>query len=418
MRNNSGRNIACCPEYCVEIHPALENKKFKKQVDLLQRRYVVFANKPPTSSAAAHYDNKSLIGGGDKEKRLEVNCFLELFQTWVRLFFRERKQDSRLLLVEEFNCRNLTIVQLLSFFLRSYLSIIRDWDLLVEYELYAMLYHFNRSTIGVCVEAMVDVQRLLWKEGTPVVTRDSAKRIYKDTIKLIEDIGTDLDLIQSVWSMKEMQVWNRVEQLCFALNRSLSSTVAQTTAAPSSSKNQRNTSSNNQVNGSCLCLNEIRGQIDRYEAVRGQIVLQNREIIHDLYYTLSSAFEEIGYRVVCTTFGSRISELADLTSDLDIALSLYRIDSPEIMDLPVDRLNIQDRATVLIDSKKKVSETFLKTIRMPCITTTTVLKLIRKQVQRSGKFTMREYVVGARIPIIKLMHRRTRVEVSLNLSIL
>jgi hypothetical protein len=408
VKDRKGQDIETITEYCSEIHPA-KAKQFTKRVSQLHKRYILYPKKPLGHRHAA------IVNSRDEdiyEKQQELKAFLSLMESWIQLFFVFTKPHYYLDKAK--NCRNVGILEGLSWFLTNYLEWVTCLDLLEETELYSIMYHMNRTTIGERAKALLELQQSLWSRTleSAWLEQQNLTVVYQDAMLSIQDSFKTIDLIQETWSRKEMQIWNRIEQLCSSLIRSAANPPPQ---RPGTTKPPVMKATTGNKNGA-ICIQEIQSQIQRYNSTHNQIVFQTREIVQDLYQTIGNAIkDEFGYRVVCTTFGSRTSGLADSSSDLDIALSLYRIVSPEDWKAPTDKLNIKDRVTVLIDSKHKVTDGFINTLSGPCITTSTILNLIRREVRRSRFFGLTEYVAKARVPIIKLFHRRTNVEVRIEL---
>jgi hypothetical protein len=137
--------------------------------------------------------------------------------------------------------------------------------------------------------------------------------------------------------------------------------------------------------------------------MNNQVVIasQNTRIIHDLYKLLGDAWIMKGLVPLIKPFGSRISMLGGLDSDLDISLSLYKV-------LPD---NSRVLMPILIDNKRNKRDALLD---KNMLTTSEILKDIQKltKFNRSNTFLYEIMIPWARVPIIKLIHRVSNVEVN------
>lgn len=128
---------------------------------------------------------------------------------------------------------------------------------------------------------------------------------------------------------------------------------------------------------------------------------QNMVVKNDLLTFLNNHWRN-EYFITCEFFGSRISRLATPQSDLDISLSffqLYRDGSYDLLPIIIDnRPNGRDGNNKLPPQGVTCSY-LLKKIRNLCY-------------NPRAPFTCKELISWARVPIIKLIHKATGVEVS------
>lgn len=122
---------------------------------------------------------------------------------------------------------------------------------------------------------------------------------------------------------------------------------------------------------------------------------QNVWILDELRKQLQTIFTD--YTVELTAFGSRISHLGGLESDLDVSLSFYRVEAAT---------NARRYRRICIDNRGVPPGTPASHLR-----TSRILNSMRG-IGRMGKFTVHEVITRARIPIVKLKHIATGVEVS------
>lgn len=128
---------------------------------------------------------------------------------------------------------------------------------------------------------------------------------------------------------------------------------------------------------------------------------QNGVILADLREQFSDCWAENVY-VDFTPFGSRISRLGGEESDLDVSMSLFSFneDTGERNFLPIvidNRFNAP-KSKPSPSSKQILTSTILKTLRRRCSRPKTL-------------FRCHEFIPKARIPIVKLVHVGTGVEV-------
>lgn len=128
---------------------------------------------------------------------------------------------------------------------------------------------------------------------------------------------------------------------------------------------------------------------------------QNTQILADLSDQFGETWADKDVFVEFTPFGSRISRLGGEESDIDISMSIFSInyDSGERNYVPI-----------FIDNRQNGKPT--QSVKQSRFVTSAILKKFRVSCGRSrSKFDCLEFIPKARIPIVKLRHIATRVEV-------
>lgn len=141
----------------------------------------------------------------------------------------------------------------------------------------------------------------------------------------------------------------------------------------------------------------LNGQImqmyDTHISKMAAVAEQTKSIMNELSGILALGFKSLGIKPELTAFGSRVSRLADFKSDLDISISFYRIGSSDS------------------DSKQYVPIYFSE--KLPgAFGCSSLLKTIKNIIHRSQLlFEVKLVILNSRIPLIKLHHIRSSIEV-------
>lgn len=153
-------------------------------------------------------------------------------------------------------------------------------------------------------------------------------------------------------------------------------------------------------NEACDRLNSTLDQLHAdHMLLEVEVAKQNTRILADVQNMLQHVWRG-NILPVINPFGSRVSILGGLDSDLDICLALY-----ERMADGSRRL-----IPVVIDSKKNKDK--LRD-RQHMWRTSSILMDIRKALYRSRVFKLVEMVAWSRVPIIKFVHLPTGVEIDI-----
>lgn len=153
--------------------------------------------------------------------------------------------------------------------------------------------------------------------------------------------------------------------------------------------------------------NELWQLWHAYTEQRKIVEQQHNFILQDLQSVLSNCIGVHRYKVKLTPFGSRISGLAGVDSDLDVSLSLIKIPLPgrAAHNAP------EEYEKIIFDNRRGVDYGHKGTN-----TSSFILRLIRQYVNRDRRFYCLDLIQWARIPIIKLKHRATNIEVDICLD--
>jgi hypothetical protein len=136
-----------------------------------------------------------------------------------------------------------------------------------------------------------------------------------------------------------------------------------------------------------------------------KVIDQNLRIMRDLEYVLTDGFAQDGVIPQLTFFGSRISGLSTVESDLDVSLKFIDIKTKLPIKILVDRVKSGRKSK--IDDQPVGSDVWKSS---------ELLRHMRRLFQRTREFRCDELVLGARVPIIKLKHFPTGVEVCVLVS--
>jgi predicted nucleotidyltransferase len=148
-------------------------------------------------------------------------------------------------------------------------------------------------------------------------------------------------------------------------------------------------------------LNEIvEIHYNRLIQAQPKVIDQNSKIMRDLETILTDGFAQDGVVPKLTFFGSRISGLSTMESDLDVSLQFLDAKTNVPIKILIDR--------VKSGRKLKIDE---QLVGADVWRSSEILRFLRRLFQRSRDFRCDELVLGARVPIIKLKHFPTGVEV-------
>lgn len=126
---------------------------------------------------------------------------------------------------------------------------------------------------------------------------------------------------------------------------------------------------------------------------------QNEIILNDLQDTFGHCWAQDEIYVDFTPFGSRISRLGGEDSDLDISMSLFKM-HPHTHE--------REYVPIFNDNRQNSRSRFEKNSKM---LSSKILSIIRRHCGGHSKFSCLEYIPKARVPIVKLRHNPTKVEV-------
>eukprot|EP00981_Chlorochromonas_danica_P009335 scaffold2621_cov164-Ochromonas_danica.AAC.4 len=150
-----------------------------------------------------------------------------------------------------------------------------------------------------------------------------------------------------------------------------------------------------------LALSQLNMSLDSLHArqleINATISLQNDRILSDLRHVLDGIWRNAGIIPHIHPFGSRISALGDLGSDLDVCLTFSE--------------GYGDRSAVVPVFMDNRSKGVIPNYR--CMKTTSVLKDIRRELRGSRHFQFMDVIFWSRIPIITFKHVATGVEIDL-----
>jgi hypothetical protein len=157
------------------------------------------------------------------------------------------------------------------------------------------------------------------------------------------------------------------------------------------------------VNPSLSPLNDIIDvHYNRLLQAQPKFIEQSSRIMCDLELILTDGFAQDGVIPKLTLFGSRISGLSTAESDLDVSLQFLDARTNQPVKILIDRLRSR-RST-------KVNE---DVIGVGVWRSSEILRYLRKLFQSSREFQCDSLILAARVPIIKLKHLSTGVEVVL-----
>lgn len=149
-----------------------------------------------------------------------------------------------------------------------------------------------------------------------------------------------------------------------------------------------------------LALSQLNLSLDSLHArqleINATISIQNDRILSDLRQVLNRIWKKAGIIPHIHPFGSRISALGDVGSDLDVCLTFSEDHGDRLAVVPV-----------FMDNRSKGTIPHYR-----CMMTTSVLKDIRRELRGSRHFQFMDIIFWSRVPIITFKHVVTGVEVS------
>lgn len=264
-------------------------------------------------------------------------------------------------LMLEHECPNLVVVAVCGEVVKVLHSFISS-TLLEEYKLYGRLYSLVREALP-SLKTVLNAQEGYWSTVTDP-DRDS-------TVNTINEARVQLDAVSTLYASKEQDYFGFLD------------TMKQNKAA----------------------FRVLDAEIQKvfHKTAQGIQVAerQNNVILEDLKEQFSDCWAENVY-VDFTPFGSRISRLGGEESDLDVSMSLFSFNEDtgdrNFLPIVIDNRFTAAKSKPSADSKQMLTSTILKTLRRRCSRPKTL-------------FRCREFIPKARIPIVKLVHVGTGVEV-------
>lgn len=146
-------------------------------------------------------------------------------------------------------------------------------------------------------------------------------------------------------------------------------------------------------------LRALNDLLDReYQAqikMSARLAQQSSLVLADVNDLLKLLYPNKGIAAVITPFGSRYNGLGSLSSDLDLSVSFYRG---------------TERIPVLLPARRKQLQQNLQQIP-GALKAANILREIRYALQKSRQFRFVDMVLSSRVPIIKLEHCRTKMQV-------
>lgn len=269
-------------------------------------------------------------------------------------------------LLLEHKCPNVVVVAVCAEVVKVLHSFISS-TLLEEYKLYGRLYSLVRDALP-SLKSVLNAQVEYWKVVTDS-DRDS-------TINAINEALAQLDATFALYTSKEQDFFGFLDTM--------------------------------RQNKTVFRVLDAEIQKVFLKTAQGIQVAerQNSVILADLREQFSDCWAENVY-VDFTPFGSRISRLGGEESDLDVSMSLFSFneDTGERNFLPIviDNRFSAPTSKPSASSKQILTSTILKTLRRRCSRPKTL-------------FRCHEFIPKARIPIVKLVHVGTGVEVRIDVD--
>jgi predicted nucleotidyltransferase len=295
------------------------------------------------------------------EVEVEVRHFLKLFGIFLNSFL-------------QYSCPSMVSVDVLDLCLSAWFTIVRDVDSLKHYDLYPLLYHCHHVVVQECCQLLLVRQKKYWCALDTVDT--NVQEQSQDKIKRCADL---LHSSVRLWREREYSIWQ------------LATSSAEKLLKYHPTLQQE-------------FINEI---LPEYLREQGRDT-ETSSVLYDLQRILDKGFRT-RYKCVLTPFGSRVSGLATRDSDLDIAISLYGpSQSTSQSDQRLLAVLKQKRAA----AKKLLTPESTKYLKLHGIDTVKTLRIITEYVRSSRLFRIVDTIWFARIPIIKLQHIESGLDVS------
>lgn len=144
--------------------------------------------------------------------------------------------------------------------------------------------------------------------------------------------------------------------------------------------------------------NALEDLYREFKSSESRMESQNTTILRELNEIFAPLWP--GFAPVVILFGSRRYSLGTPTSDMDLCLALYR----------------DDKRIPILSNREKNREVNPQLPAKGAWTSSEVLRTVCKALRKSRSFNVAEFVIGARVPIIKFKHLQSGIDVSEALS--